>query len=195
MSLKFSKAVWAMRKESIEGLHHAASFVLASLADQMNDDGICWPSHKTTAARTGLSEKQVQRHIQLLKKLGLITVILNKRGGRPGQTPRYKATGLTKWVTSGKQTVPMQGRGTVPTEGSQGPHGGAKTVPMEGTLTVIEPSKNQEPPETLSSWADVQIAGDILGFRIGEFDMLESQPQYAYRVRRAWPQRRAKEIH
>ena len=49
-------------------------FVLVKLADQASDDGICWPSYKTIAKHTGMSERTVQRHIHDLHREGLIRI-------------------------------------------------------------------------------------------------------------------------
>ena len=48
--------------------------VLASLADQANDDGYCWPSVASTAKRCRISDRQVQRWISHLVSEGLLEV-------------------------------------------------------------------------------------------------------------------------
>jgi len=161
------------------------TLVLLSLADQMNDHGLCWPSHAYTASRTGMSEKQVQRHVKALKALGLIRVIRNENGGKPGQTPVYQATGLRTWLKQKRSTGPTQERGTGVSEGQDGSHGRTQTGPVNGTLTVIEPSKNQELPLILSDWRDHQMAANVLGLFLGQFDPIESSAQFATRIRAA----------
>lgn len=182
MSVRFSQAAWMMPKES---LNPSATLVLMSLADQMNDEGLCWPSHKYTAERTGLSEKQVQRHVQTLKSLRLISVVKNEKGGRPGQTPVYRATGLRNWVTHANKMGPTQGERTGPTQGANAPRRRTQTGPVNGTLTVIEPSKNQELPVILSGWEDHQMAANVLGLYRGQFDPIESSAQFVTRIQAA----------
>ena len=46
--------------------------VLISLADQANDDGLCWPSVKTIGIRTCLQERSIRQAIADLEKLGLL---------------------------------------------------------------------------------------------------------------------------
>ncbi len=46
--------------------------VLISLADQANDDGVCWPSIGTIAKRTCYSERAVQEAIAWLQAVGLV---------------------------------------------------------------------------------------------------------------------------
>lgn len=55
-------------------------FVLVALADQANDDGVCWPSVSSIEKRTGFSERAVRNAIQSLSKKGYLTV--KKRQGR-----------------------------------------------------------------------------------------------------------------
>lgn len=44
-----------------------SKIVLISLADQANDDGVCWPSIESLVKRTGLSESTVFRHLKTLE--------------------------------------------------------------------------------------------------------------------------------
>lgn len=54
------------------GMSSAQKAVLISLADQANDDGVCWPSVGTIAKRTCLSERAVQEALQWLQATGAI---------------------------------------------------------------------------------------------------------------------------
>jgi len=195
MAVELSSAIWAMPKE---GLNPSMTLVLLSLADQMNDHGLCWPSHAYTASRTGLSEKQVQRHVKALKALGLIRVIRNENGGKPGQTPFYQATGLRTWLGQRRTTGPTQGRGRGVTEEQDGSHGGARTGPSDGTLTVIEPSKNQGKRSTTNDvpfdtrlWSANHyfLAASMLGTSLGHFDKYEREAEFFKRIREMWSNR------
>lgn len=62
--------------------------VLASLADQANDEGYCWPSIASTAKRCRISPRQVQRWIGVLVEQGLLEV-----GERPGTSNMYRILG------------------------------------------------------------------------------------------------------
>ena len=48
--------------------------VLLKLADQANDDGLCWPSYQTIADSCELSRRSVIRHIQQLETDGYLTI-------------------------------------------------------------------------------------------------------------------------
>lgn len=68
--------------------------VLASLADQANDDGYCWPSIASTAKRCRISERQVQRWVSSLVEQGLLEV-----RERPGTSNMYRILGGDTHVT------------------------------------------------------------------------------------------------
>ena len=59
--------------------------VAIALADRVNGDGNCWPSLADVARRTGMSERQVRRHIRQLEADGALTN-LGQRPGRQGPT-------------------------------------------------------------------------------------------------------------
>lgn len=48
--------------------------VLLKLADQANDDGLCWPSYQTIAEACEISRRSVIRHIQKLEEDGYLTI-------------------------------------------------------------------------------------------------------------------------
>ena len=54
------------------GMTAAQKAVLISLADQSNDDGVCWPSVGTISKRTCLSERAVQEALQWLQATGAV---------------------------------------------------------------------------------------------------------------------------
>jgi hypothetical protein len=61
-------------------LRPTSKAVLISLADQANDDGVCWPSVRTMITRTCLSERAVQGAIKELVELGHLEA--KERSGR-----------------------------------------------------------------------------------------------------------------
>src|SRR5690606_28166237 len=54
--------------------------VLISLADNANDEGVCWPSIASIAERTCLSERAVRNSLRALEELGLL--VSHQRMGR-----------------------------------------------------------------------------------------------------------------
>lgn len=67
MSTVVMAACWPL-----QGMSPAQKSVLISLADQANDDGVCWPGVATIAKRTCLSERAVQEAIAWLQAVGLV---------------------------------------------------------------------------------------------------------------------------
>jgi Helix-turn-helix domain len=61
--------------------------VLLALADNANEDGICWPSIATVARKSGLSVRCVQTAIRQMSKAGIVSV-----REKAGQSNSYKLT-------------------------------------------------------------------------------------------------------
>lgn len=62
------------------GMSSTQKAVLISLADNANDQGVCWPSIATIGKRTCLSERAVQNAIKWLEQAGLVGA--NRENGR-----------------------------------------------------------------------------------------------------------------
>ena len=69
MSVHVSSWVWKYSKAESTQL-----LVLLALADQANDDGECWPSVKTIAARCRLKGRAVQENIRLAEQSGELVI-------------------------------------------------------------------------------------------------------------------------
>jgi hypothetical protein len=107
--------------------------VLISLADQANDEGVCWPSVANIVKRTCLSERSVQRAIAWLELAGAL-----KTNERNGRSTYYNLTPAGYAPPSDSHPVPQTptGDGLTPPPPSDGHPGGATLAPR----TVIEPS-------------------------------------------------------
>mgnify|MGYP001207948499 CR=1 FL=1 len=64
----------------LQGMNASQKAVLISLADNANDDGVCWPSVAYIAVRTCLSERAVQNAIKFLQEVKILVV--EDRNGR-----------------------------------------------------------------------------------------------------------------
>jgi hypothetical protein len=69
----------------VTGLTHTQKIVLLSLADQSNDDGVCWPSASSTAKRVSLCERATRKAIAELESLGHLS-----RHFQTGKATYYK---------------------------------------------------------------------------------------------------------
>ena len=67
MSTIIMSACW-----ELQDMSPAQKAVLISLADQANDQGVCWPSVSTIERRTCLSERAVQDALRWLQATGAI---------------------------------------------------------------------------------------------------------------------------
>ncbi|WP_445979043.1 helix-turn-helix domain-containing protein [Stenotrophomonas muris] len=71
----------------LQGLSVTQKAVLISLADQANDDGVCWPAVGTIAARCCMSARAVRTAMDHLEAVGLLT-----RDRRFNSSTVYKVT-------------------------------------------------------------------------------------------------------
>lgn len=69
MSTIIMSACWPL-----QGLTPAQKAVLISLADNANDEGMCWPSVAKIAERTCLSERAVQQAIKVLNECKALSI-------------------------------------------------------------------------------------------------------------------------
>jgi hypothetical protein len=80
----------------LQGMSPAQKSVLISLADNANDDGVCWPSVATIGSRTCLSERAVRNALRWLEEASLLKS--HQRFGRSTWytlTPAAYAPGTT----------------------------------------------------------------------------------------------------
>lgn len=89
----------------LDGMSIAQKAVLISLADNANDQGVCWPSIPTIAKRVCASDRAVQNAIKWLESAKVVKA--NRANGRhtsytvtprsiftpEGYSPRRKCTG------------------------------------------------------------------------------------------------------
>ncbi len=136
----------------LQGLSVTQKAVLISLADQANDDGVCWPAVGTIAARCCMSARAVRSAMDHLEAVGLLT-----RDRRFNSSTVYKVTpaNFDKAAAPSKAgrkagkagTAP--GAGGAPAAGGGAPHAGGdaagaglgvRPVPPNRHITLNEPS-------------------------------------------------------
>lgn len=97
MSTIIMSACWPL-----QGMTPAQKMVLISLADQANDDGVCWPAVGTIATRACLSKRAVQDALLWLEAVGAL-----RREFRHNKSTSYVVTpgslDLSKAPTSRKR--------------------------------------------------------------------------------------------
>lgn len=117
-------------------------FLLVSLADQANDEGVCWPSIASLTKRTGLQERTVYKHLSELESLGHITRI-----PRDGRSTVYRVHPCTT-CTPVKDDTPAP-------HAPPPLHHVHPTPAPRAPITVIEP---KEQPNTIKPSAAVAAA-------------------------------------
>lgn len=147
----------------VTGITPAQKLVLISLADQANDDGLCWPSVKTIEQRTCLCERAVRKSLADLAAAGFL--VMNKREGR---STYYTLTPALNAPLHNMHPAPDAPLSAKPL------HQMHPTPAYNAPITIIEPSKRIEPSKTkadgielLSTVADLslQVAQDFLSVR------------------------------
>ncbi|HEL4191537.1 TPA: helix-turn-helix domain-containing protein [Stenotrophomonas maltophilia] len=153
----------------LQGLSVTQKAVLISLADQANDDGVCWPAVGTIAARCCMSARAVRTAMDHLEAVGLLT-----RDRRFNSSTVYKVTP----VNFDKAAAPSKaGRkagkagaepgtgdappaGGAPAAGGDAPHAGGdapgaglgvRPVPPNRHITLKEPSGEPSSPAGLTA--------------------------------------------
>lgn len=88
MSIDLMSVVWKSQLDSTPKL------VLLALADNANDQGVCWPSIGTIMQKTSLGERTVQEHIASLIKLNIL-----RRVTREGRSSYFHINDPRMWCT------------------------------------------------------------------------------------------------
>ena len=90
MSIRLMSQVW----EDARIKSQPELLVLLALADHARDDGLCWPSIRTIAAKARVEERSAQRILRRLIENGLVELV-SKGGCIDGHNVpnRYRVTG------------------------------------------------------------------------------------------------------
>ena len=77
-----------------------------ALADYSNNKtGLCWPKMETLAKTLGRSVRTVQRHLHLLKELGLIEFVERRRNSGRFSSYLYKVIHIVRTTGHGRRLV------------------------------------------------------------------------------------------
>jgi len=115
----------------LQGMSGPQKAVLISLADNANDEGVCWPSVARIAERTCLAERTVQGAIKWLGQAGILSI-----RERMGRSTMYT-------LTPASYAPPQESHpaGDAPPP----PQLTTKTPAAAAPITVIEPSIEPSP--------------------------------------------------
>jgi hypothetical protein len=115
----------------LQGMSGPQKAVLISLADNANDEGVCWPSVARIAQRTCLGERTVQTAIKWLTQVGLLEI--RERMGRS-----------TVYTLTAASYAPPQEMHPA-TDAPPPPQLTTETPAAAAPRTVIEPSSEPSP--------------------------------------------------
>lgn len=142
-------SIYLMRLAWISTLPISQKFLLLSLTDQANDDGVCWPKVDTLSARCSMNRRTVQRALSDLEDAGFI-----QRHERLRRSTWYqiaiseRGEGLFPVAGKGGNAPPFEGAAENTdkggTESDQGRHSAALSNPH---ITPMEPSPPVSPPK------------------------------------------------
>lgn len=163
MSVVISAQCWPLQLSATQKL------VLVSLADQSNDEGVCWPSIASLMRRTCLSERAVRNALRALEDVRLL-----RTNARDGSSNWYTVTPLAYTPAPDAPLHQMP-----PTPAPDAPHPGTTCrtprhqMPPEPSLnhqgTVKEPkaprkrasAESVAPPE----WLDLEAWQKFIEYR------------------------------
>lgn len=117
---------------------HTAKLVLLKLADNANDQGLCWPSISTVAEHCGLSGQGVRNQIRRLEVAGLIKT--ERSAGR--KSNRYHLFPTLNAVCC-KPPTPLRVQPPTPLRDTPHRVGGKPPTPLPSTPHAVEPNRKE----------------------------------------------------
>jgi hypothetical protein len=132
---------WMVKALGVKTGNSTRKLVLVKLADNANDDGICWPSYKYIADQCETSKRSVINHISELESNGFLKVT-HRKGVKGSGTNVYQLC-----FDGSEKTAPLKNKGIAGDENSA-PQPSEKTAPL--ISADINPSENSAPRANIS---------------------------------------------
>jgi hypothetical protein len=159
MSLKVMTKAWGLK------LSPTPKLVLMAIADEANDDGYCYPSHRHLAEKCSIDARSVRRMIGVLSASGY--VVVKRRYNNRARTsngyqlmldhPRTNCPGGTDSDARGDRAALSRGPG----------HARPGPPDMDVRVPTTDPLVNPKPPPQRTAEAKPDAAGppiwDVLG--------------------------------
>ncbi|HBP1884084.1 helix-turn-helix domain-containing protein [Pseudomonas sp. 19064969] len=135
MSTIIMSACWPL-----QGMSPAQKAVLISLADQANDQGVCWPAVDSIATRCCLSKRAVQQAIKWLRGAGIVSV--EERQGRSTMYSVTPAAYAPPQEMHPSSKCARAGNAPTPADAAPPPPQDLHPTPADAApRTVIEPTR------------------------------------------------------
>ena len=142
MSTKILSQAWDVQVSPSQKL------VLISLADQANDDGLCWPSVGSISRRTGLKQRAIRAAIQFLETEHYLRV-----DRVPGRASNYVLTPARDAVLNGVEPLRQMQDGTASNAGGCALNAG-----------LLEPSINHQRNKNINKKNFSESAKNVIDF-------------------------------
>lgn len=135
----------------LQGMSGPQKAVLISLADNANDEGVCWPSVARISERTCLAERTVQTAIKWLGQVGLLTV--RERMGRSTMYTLTPAAYAPQQESHPAADAPSPPQLTTETPAAAAPRTviepSSEPSPLVGDGKMTKPSKSKCPAQAI----------------------------------------------
>jgi len=157
-----------------------SKLVLLKLADNANDEGICWPALETIADHTELSRRTVQDHLNRLEGMGLITVEIRRADSGATLSNRYRLSVPVK-----AKKVGGEGAGAAPQGAAGAPQDAADS---RGRVQLPAPHKEPSSEPTNEPHTDALAReSESEGIRsVGKEDFA-AWPEFRSAIADTWP--------
>lgn len=158
---------WAYKQNVSTG----AKFVLVTLANFADGNGVCFPGQQRLCSMTGQGERSVRRHLEQLELLGIITIQERRRADGSKTSNLYQLhTAGEKGPTRTEPPSSASGQDGRLTSGQKRQHYRPKTTGSPANLAGHEPPVNHQsepsvpplPPQASSSEPPAPGEGEIL---------------------------------
>ena len=124
--------------------------VLIKLADNANDDGICFPSYQYIADVCEISKASARTHIDALIKMGFVSK--KARKNKDGSSSNLYLLHLEKGMLADSTGMPADSTGGMPAD---------STITCHSSEPVNKPKKTSQKNTALSLLAEFGITGQL----------------------------------
>lgn len=146
----------------LQGMSGPQKAVLISLADNANDEGVCWPSVARIAERTCLAERTVQTAIKWLCQVGLLSI-----RERMGRSTMYTLTPAA--YAPPQEPHPAAAAPPPPQLTTETPAAAAPRTVIEPSSELSSLGEDGAPRKISKPKCPVQAIVDLFNFTIPEF--------------------------
>lgn len=149
----------------LQGMSGPQKAVLISLADNANDEGVCWPSVARIAERTCLAERTVQAAVKWLTQVGILAV-----RERMGRSTIYTLTPAS--YAPPQELHPAADAPPPPQRTTETPAAAAPRTVIEPSSEPSPPAGGEQPAKISKPKCPAQAIVDLFNKTIPEFPLV-----------------------